>query len=851
MIASGVCAAQAVWNRRPPAGTVFARGGRLAPLLIVLLAGVFCSDPVSAQVLQQELWGTSGNVRAIARSGNTLYVAGPLGEVGPNTGGGIPLRVSTGTAIALFPKVTGYVYTAVPDGQGGWFIGGDFTAVGGEPRSSLAHILRDGGVAPWAPSQSSHYIFSLALSAGALYVAGDFNSMDGQARQSLAAFDAASGRLLPWDPQPTGQVGAHLGPIIRAMLVRGDTVLVAGNFTAVGGQSRSCLAALDATSGLALAWYPGAPNSEIEALALKGNSLYLGGYFTQFAGQTRNRAAAVDLTTDALLPWNPNITGPDDAYGYTPRVMAIATQESTVFLGGVFSAVGGKPRVALAAVDADSGTLRPWNPAPAHTYSYPPPLVRSLALQGDTLYVGGNFEILGGADRISLAAIGAASGVPTAWDPRPNFDNDVYALAVSDGAVYAGGTFVSMGSWQSRGNFAAFDLTTGVLKEWNPNDNGISATSIVVSAGKVYVAGDFSFIGGQPRNGLAALDTLTGAALPWNPGTDNWVDAMVMSNGTLYVGGQFSNVGGQPRFRAAALDTATGMATAWNPNVDDDVTAIATNGETMYVGGFFRHVGGEPRTYLAAISASTGAVKAFRADCDGVPDALALSDSTLFVGGEYISSINGQPRIDLAALDATTGDVKPWDAHLSGSVANPTPDVSALAISGHTLYVGGDFWSLGGQVRPCLAALDDSVGLATAWAPRADFPVSTFMISGNTLYAGGGFGAVDLLPCQGLAALSIPVDPVRRPPVLALAQNFPNPARAATTVRFTLPAATTTTLALYDVQGRRVATPLTRLMLQAGQHKVDISVGALKPGMYLYRLQAGDRVVTRKMLVVR
>jgi hypothetical protein len=675
--------------------------------------------------------------------------------------------------------------------------------------------------------------------------------MDGQPRQSLAAFDAASGQLLPWDPQPAGHVDPYLGPIIRAMIVRGDTVFVAGNFTAVGGQPRSCLAALDATSGQVLAWYPGAPNSEIEALALKGGSLYVGGYFTQYSGQTRNRAAAMDLITGALLPWNPNITGPDDAYGYTPRVMAIATKDSTVFLGGVFSSASGQSRIALAAVDADSGALRPWNPAPANIYSYPPPLIRSLAVQGDTLYVGGNFEIIGGADRTSLAAISAETSAATGWNPRPNDGNDVYALAVSGRVVYAGGTFVSMGPWQTRENFAAFDLTTGALKDWDPSDNGISATSIVVSAGKVYVAGNFSFIGGQPRAGLAALDTLTGAALPWNPGTDNWVDAMVLSNGTLYVGGQFSNVGGQPRFRVAALDTSTGAATPWNPNVDDDVTAIATDGETMYLGGFFRHVGGAPHAALAAVDAATAAVMGWRADCDGVPNALALDDSTVFVGGEDLSTVNGQPRTDLAALDATTGAVKPWDAHLSGSVATPSPAIKALELSGHTLYVGGDFYSLGGQVRPCLAALDDSVGLATAWAPSANFPVSTLAISGDALYAGGFFGAVGLLPCHGLAALSIPTDPVPAPLAFALAQNFPNPARATTTVRFTLPSAAAATLTLFDVQGRRIASPLNHALLQPGPHNVSLSLAALSPGMYLYRLEAGGTVATRKLLVIR
>jgi trimeric autotransporter adhesin len=846
-----VHSASAARTRRLPGRPALLQGGRLASLLISLAVSGLAGRPAFAQVLDTKLWGTGGNVSAIARSGNTLYIAGALGEVGPNTGGGVPLSASTAAPDSLFPKVTGYVYAAVPDLQGGWYIGGDFTAVGGLPRSSLAHILRDGSVASWAPSQDDHNVFGLALSAGTLYVAGAFSTMDGQPRQSLAAFDAATGQLLAWDPHPTGEMFPYLGPIIRAVLVLGDTVFIAGNFTAVGGQSRSCLAALDATSGEALAWYPGAPNSEIWALASRGSALYLGGRFTVVAGQVRRCAAAVDVTTGAVLPWNPNVTGPDDAYGYAPRVMAIGAWDNTVFLGGVFSSAGGQPRAALAAVDADSGSLRPWNPGPAHAYSYPPPYVRSLGVRGDTLYVGGNFEMIGGADRISLAAVDINSGVATSWNPRPNFDNDVYVLATSDGVVYAGGTFVSMGPWQERHCLAAIDLTTGAVKVWNPDPNGILATAIVVSEGKVYVAGDFTSIGGQPRVGIAALDTLTGAALPWNPGTDNWIDVMAMGDGVLYVGGQFWNVGGQPRRYAAALDTATGMATAWNPNPDDAVTALAASGQTVYLGGWFRQVGGEPRASLAAVDAATGAIKPWRADCDGPPEALVVGDSTVFVGGQYLTTFNGQPRTDLAALDATTGAVKPWDPQLSGSVATPSPSVNALALSGHTLYVGGDFYSIGGQVRPCLAALDDSVGLATDWAPRPDFPVRSLAISGNILYAGGIFGAVGLLPAHGIAALSIPTDLVMIPHPLALAQNYPNPARYGTTIRFALPTASVVSLSVYDVQGRCVATPLVRSPQTAGFHDVPLQLGSWSPGIYLYRLEAGSRSLTRKMVLVK
>ncbi len=48
--------------------------------------------------------------------------------------------------------------------------------------------------------------------------------------------------------------------------------------------------------------------------------------------------------------------------------------------------------------------------------------------------------------------------------------------------------------------------------------------------------------------------------------------------------------------------------------------------------------------------------------------------------------------------------------------------VFALAVSGSTVYAGGDFSSIGGQTRNDIAALDASSGAATAWNPNANEP---------------------------------------------------------------------------------------------------------------------------------
>jgi hypothetical protein len=408
-----------------------------------------------------------------------------------------------------------------------------------------------------------------------------------------------------------------------------------------------------------------------------------------------------------------------------------------------------------------------------------------------------------------------------------------------------------MGPWQVRHCFAAFDLTTGALKDWNPEANGLVGRCLAVGDGVVYAGGDFTSIGGQARNRIAALDTLTGAATAWNPGADDIVRAMELKDGKLYVGGDFWNTGGQPRRYAAALDTATGLATAWDPNVGDLVFALTTRGSAVYLGGFFESVAGEPRGALAAVDATTGSLLPWVADADGPVYALAVSGGTVFAGGEY-TTVAGQPRNCLAALDTETGALWGWDPGIFGSgVANARPSVHALATHGHNVYVGGDFYYIGGQVRPCLAALDDSLGAATDWTPRANFTVLSLTRSGNTLYAGGVFGSMGLLPTAGLAAISLPEDPAPAPVPFALAQSFPNPARLSAIIRYALPVAASVTLSVHDIQGRRLTSLLDHVFQEAGRHEVPVRAETWQPGVYLYRLEACGRSATRKMLVVR
>jgi hypothetical protein len=93
-----------------------------------------------------------------------------------------------------------------------------------------------------------------------------------------------------------------------------------------------------------------------------------------------------------------------------------------------------------------------------------------------------------------------------------------------------------------------------------------------------------------------------------------------------------------------------------------------------------------------------------------------------------------------------------------------------------------------------------------------------------------------------------------RPPVIPtytmLAQNYPNPFNASTAISYSLTSSGTVRLDIYDVLGRLVATPVNSEQA-AGNHQVIWNADEFGSGMYFYRLQAGQAVESKRMLLLK
>ena len=88
------------------------------------------------------------------------------------------------------------------------------------------------------------------------------------------------------------------------------------------------------------------------------------------------------------------------------------------------------------------------------------------------------------------------------------------------------------------------------------------------------------------------------------------------------------------------------------------------------------------------------------------------------------------------------------------------------------------------------------------------------------------------------------------PTTFTLFQNYPNPFNPATVIKFKVPSSQVVTLKVYDMLGREVST-LANDFYSAGEHEVTFNASGLASGTYIYCLQAGHQVLTRKMLLIK
>lgn len=129
-----------------------------------------------------------------------------------------------------------------------------------------------------------------------------------------------------------------------------------------------------------------------------------------------------------------------------------------------------------------------------------------------------------------------------------------------------------------------------------------------------------------------------------------------------------------------------------------------------------------------------------------------------------------------------------------------------------------------------------------------DLTISSLVISPNGYFFAGTKSGVIYRSKQ-------PTTAVERfgfelPESFSLGQNYPNPFNPSTTIEFSLPRSSYTTLKIFNLLGEEVAILVSQEIL-AGTHKVAWDATNIPSGIYFYRLQAGKFTETKKLIMLR
>ncbi len=418
------------------------------------------------------------------------------------------------------------------------------------------------------------------------------------------------------------------------------------------------------------------------------------------------------------------------------------------YIAGTITRVGGLQRFNIAHVTG-SGTV---------STGFIPNVdgaINAMILRGNDLYIGGGFTTVNASTRMSLARINATTGaLDAAFNVAVTGTINDMALNGSGDRLYIVGLFTQVGG-VVRGNMAKINTTNNNV---NGNFNRAADAEVLACAlsgnnNNLYVGGRFSQIGNKNRASLAKIDVSTGGAKSgWNPGANASVHAVHLFGGRVYVGGSFSFIGGEWEYRVAALRTDNGKVIGGFHLTDisnGTIRSIDDDGSDLYVGGSSTLIGNEDRMGLAKVNTQGGVVSGWDPRANGNVNVVAVSGTTLFAGGNFVS-VGGFERDQIGGLNI-------FPMGIGGTTIGMQFAGLTLLATGSELYVGNNGTiGAGTSLRTRAAQLSGgNFTISSLNLTISGTAVQAFAVDGTTLYLGGTFTSILGVSRNNLAAVDL------------------------------------------------------------------------------------------------
>lgn len=225
------------------------------------------------------------------------------------------------------------------------------------------------------------------------------------------------------------------------------------------------------------------------------------------------------------------------------------------------------------------------------------------------------------------------------------------------------------------------------------------------------------------------------------------------------------------------------------------------------------------------------------------------TDYDNFLSNQFPTVINRNSRGGLRSEGAIFTYGMPTRLTMSGTLPDRTIGLETVTIDITDLF-GGNL----GELTYNVSSTNNTVVSVS----DADFTETTFDIEGlvdgtatvtvRATDENGDFTTTSFgVTVNGLVGIE---DAMGIPTEYEVAQNFPNPFNPTTKIRFGLPEQSNVVLKVYNILGEQVANLVSEI-LPAGYHTINFDATQLTSGLYIYRIEAGNFVEVKKMMLMK
>lgn len=224
------------------------------------------------------------------------------------------------------------------------------------------------------------------------------------------------------------------------------------------------------------------------------------------------------------------------------------------------------------------------------------------------------------------------------------------------------------------------------------------------------------------------------------------------------------------------------------------------------------------------------------------------ASGTYIIAGRYVPPI---PITDTVlpppgGIFLSTDNGQTWSAF--GSGLPKYPQVHSLSTQGNNIFVGLSV-AYGNYSAQIYSAKIDGKSWTTIGDGLPFSPIQSIYVNDSSIFIGTIDDGIWRMPLSGITDVEQP-DNTILPNTFRLEQNYPNPFNPATEIEYTLPIESKVKLEIFDVLGRKITTLVNKFQ-KAGNYTVTFNAGSLASGIYFYRINAGNFVDTKKLVLIK